>query len=196
MDINCNCRCLWGALCKLCTSQNLTLCFRLRCLRLCCRRTFCLFWVRSLIHRRQILGVVGGFRGWMMWVVPGMWSTTILSSFRGNFRFRRVTLPDLSTLTAYWSNCFTSITKPVRSHRSGWLPVWFWIKTWWPTLRGCNCIVCSVRRSTFDISSTHCFFYGPLCFYPGVVRSVRTRQNGDEVLYWSSKDDLRWGFAL
>ena len=30
-------------------------------------------------------------------------------------------------------------------------------------------------------------------FYPGVVRSVRTRQNGDEVLYGSSKDHLCWG---
>ena len=132
---DCNCRyllgeygtvCLWGVLCKLCTGQNLTLCFRLRCLRLCFRWILCLFWVGSLIHRRQILGVVESFQ---RLDGAGMWSTTILSNFRIKLRFRTVTLPDPSTLTAYWSNCFTSITKPVRSHCSGWLPVWFWIKT-------------------------------------------------------------------
>ena len=51
-----------GVLCKLCTGQNLTLCFRLRCLRLCFRWILCLFWVGSLIHRRQILGVVESFQ--------------------------------------------------------------------------------------------------------------------------------------
>ena len=107
-----------GVLCKLCTGQNLTLCFRLRCLRLCFRWILCLFWVGSLIHRRQILGVVESFQRLDGVGRPGM-STTILSNFRRNFRFRRVTLPDPSTLTAYWSNCFTSITKPVRSHCSG-----------------------------------------------------------------------------
>ena len=63
---NYNRRCLWSALRILCSCQNLTLCFRLRCLRLCCRwicrRLF--FWVGSLNRRRQIVGVVGSFKGW------------------------------------------------------------------------------------------------------------------------------------
>ena len=100
------------------------------------------------------------FKGWMVRVVPGMWSTTILSNFRfflRNFRFQRVTLLDPSTLTAYWSNCFTSITKPVRSHRSGWLRVWFWIKTQSPTLRGSN-------RTVFSLSdSSLSFLISPRC---------------------------------
>ena len=93
---DCNCRCLWGengticlwgVLCKLCTGQNLTLCFRLRCLRLCFRWILCLF-CSGLVRRftgDRFSALLRVFKGWMVRVVPGMWSTTILSNFRRNF---------------------------------------------------------------------------------------------------------------
>ena len=42
---------------------------------------------------------------------------------RRNFLLRRVTLPDPSTRTTYWSNWRTSITTPVLSHFVGYGPV-------------------------------------------------------------------------
>ena len=49
--------------------------------------------------------------------------------FRRNLRLRNVTLPDPSTLMTYWSNCLTSMTRPVLSHFLGWGPVWFCRRT-------------------------------------------------------------------
>ena len=49
--------------------------------------------------------------------------------FLRNFLFLRVTLPDPSTRTTYWSNWRTSTTRPVLSHFLGNCPVWFWRRT-------------------------------------------------------------------
>ena len=67
--------------------------------------------------------------------------------FRRNFLFLRVTLPDPSTRTTYWSNWQTSTTRPVLSHFLGNCPVWFWRRTMSPTARGGRCRVCSDHRS-------------------------------------------------
>ena len=55
---------------------------------------------------------------------------------RRNFLFRRVTRPEPSTRTTYWSNWCTSTTIPVLSHLVGWGPVWFWMRTQSPTTSG------------------------------------------------------------
>ena len=39
------------------------------------------------------------------------------------------------------------MTIPVLSHFSGCDPIWFWIRTWSPTVRGMSRFVCSDRRS-------------------------------------------------
>ena len=43
------------------------------------------------------------------------------------------------------------MTVPVLSHFSGWGPVWFWMSTKSPTLRGGSRFVCSVQRSAARI---------------------------------------------
>ena len=66
---------------------------------------------------------------------------------RKNCRFLSVARPDPSTFTTYWLCCLTSTTWPVLSHFFGKLPIWFWILTRSPTLRGGICLVCSDQRS-------------------------------------------------
>ena len=70
-------------------------------------------------------GVGKGVRGSWMWT-GGMHTGTYL---RRILRLRNVTLPDPSTLMTYWSNCLTSVTRPVLSHFFGWGPVWFCRRT-------------------------------------------------------------------
>ena len=69
------------------------------------------------------------------------------TNFLRNFLFLKVTLRDPSTLTAYWSNCLTSMTVPVLSHLSGCRPVWFCTLTWSPTFKGGSLFVWRRRRS-------------------------------------------------
>ena len=64
-----------------------------------------------------------------------------------NLQLHRVTLPEPSIRTLYWSNCQTSITTSFLSHLVGCGPVWFWIRTWLLTLRSGSRLVCSVHRS-------------------------------------------------
>ena len=66
---------------------------------------------------------------------------------RRNRLFRRVTRPEASLRTTYWSNWRTSSMMPVLSHWVGWGPVWFWIRTESPTVSGGRCRVCSDKRS-------------------------------------------------
>lgn len=68
-------------------------------------------------------------------------------NFLRNFLFLRVLRPDPSVFTTYWSNCFTSVMRPVLSHFVGNWPVWFCIRTWSPTTRGGSRRVCSVHCS-------------------------------------------------
>ena len=73
------------------------------------------------------------------------------SVWRGVYRRRKrrflvVRRPDPSVLTEYWWYCSTSTTVPVLSHLVGWRPVWFWIKTVSPHLRGERPCVCSSHR--------------------------------------------------
>ena len=70
------------------------------------------------------------------------------ANFLRNFRLRNVVRPDPSTLITYWSNCRTSVTFPVLSHFVGLGPVWFWIRTWSPTVRGGSLFVCSDHFSS------------------------------------------------
>ena len=58
-----------------------------------------------------------------------------------------VILPEPSTRTTYWWNWRTSMMMPVLSHLLGCGPVWFWIRTWWPSARGGNLWVCTVHGS-------------------------------------------------
>ena len=67
-------------------------------------------------------------------------------NFRRNFLFRRVTLPDPSIRTTYWSNWRTS-TVPVLSHRFGSGPLWFWTLTWSLTANGGIATMCSESPS-------------------------------------------------
>ena len=70
------------------------------------------------------------------WVAgsPVVWPGTIMMGVREMtgvyflryFLLQRVTRPEPSTRTTYWSNCRTSTTMPVLSHLVGWGPVWFW----------------------------------------------------------------------
>ena len=68
-------------------------------------------------------------------------------NFLRNFKFRRVTLTDLSTLTRYCLNCLILITKPVLSHLCGLGPIWFWILTSPATCSGGSCWVAIVNLS-------------------------------------------------
>ena len=68
-------------------------------------------------------------------------------NLRKNFLLRKVTRPEPSTLTTYWSNWRTSTTIPVLSHLVGWGPVWFWIRTQSPMTKGGRTRVWAVRRS-------------------------------------------------
>ena len=49
--------------------------------------------------------------------------------------------------TTYWSYWWTSTTTLVLSHLVGWLPVWFCMRTWCPTLRRGSFLVCSFQCS-------------------------------------------------
>lgn len=60
-------------------------------------------------------GRVGGCFGYF---ADGIGSSAGMYFLR-NLRFLRVTLLEPSTLTTYWSNCFTSIMQPVLSHLRG-----------------------------------------------------------------------------
>ncbi len=46
-----------------------------------------------------------------------------LANLRRNLRFRSVARPEPDNLIQYWSNCFTSVTVPILSHRRGAGPV-------------------------------------------------------------------------
>ena len=68
-------------------------------------------------------------------------------NFRRNLLFLKVTLPEPSTFTLYWSCAPTSTTIPVRSHFLEWWPSWFWMNTWSPTLRGVRALLCKLSLS-------------------------------------------------
>ena len=73
------------------------------------------------------IGFVGGTGecGGKLWFGGGgLWKGV---NFRKNFLFRRVTRPDPSTFTWYWSYVLASTIRPVLSHLLGLFPVWFWM---------------------------------------------------------------------
>ena len=67
--------------------------------------------------------------------------------FLRNLRLWVVIRPEPSKRMTYWSNWRTSITTPVLSQFVGYGPVWFWIRTWLPTVRGGSLLVCSDHLS-------------------------------------------------
>ena len=111
-----------------------------------------------------------------------MWSLWTTGRNLGrNFLFRRLTRPEPSTLTMYWSNWRTSITIPILSHLVGFGPVWFCIRTLSPTSSGGRwwCVLQVVLKSVHGGYEGH--LHGQPRFLANLWWLALTRVNGKEI---------------